>query len=58
MYTLTLLAGVCEYGYAVQIERDCPLYYSAVTRDTVMKVNTACYDVQNSETSSHLLHQR
>jgi len=58
MDTLAILAGTCEYGYAMQIIRDCPLYYSAITGDTVMKVNTACYDVRNSEMLSHLLHQR
>ena len=57
MDMLAILAGTCEYGYAMQIIRDCPLYYSAITRDRVMKVNIACYDVRNSETSSHLLHQ-
>jgi len=58
MDTLTILAGTYEYGYAMQIIRDCPQYYSAITRDTVTKVSSACYDVRNSETSSHLLHQR
>ena len=30
MDTLTVPAGTCEYGYAMQIIRDCPLYYSAI----------------------------
>ena len=30
MDTLTMLAGTCEYGYAMQIIRDCPVHYSPI----------------------------